>query len=193
MTKKYQESPNPDEFIKASAIVKMINSELKNRIQENIVWYAENIPANFPQEWATFFHSGKTLPDLVFDRDKNNTISFIDFYSALQQSFVLWSEVIKCTYRRSVGQYTNGGAITWARDEQTNYGYIASPVGNISSYFHKVPSMKNKVISVENTESFIDQLYTKWQQFAEDNRQIWEKSYCHSNCHSSCHKSGGRR
>lgn len=180
-----------ENLVKLNDVINKINNDLKNTMQNRIVWYRGNLPPNFPDDanWTNRFEESKTLPAVNLD---DGVINFTKVYNVILRAFVIWSQVRKITYRYTF-QHSDGNG-TWYDDySYTEIGRIAQTEANIANDMKNKVNHKEKIISVSNINNFISTLYSTWSSLLEKYPVYWQYDACHSSCHGSCHKSGGRR
>lgn len=178
-------------LIKLSEAINKINGDLKNTMQNRIVWYRGNLPTNFPSDasWTNRFEKSKTLPSISLN---SGVISFSKVYDTILRAFVIWSQVRKITYRYTYKH--SDSSSTWYDDHSyTNIGRISQTNANISEEMKNQVNNKGQRLTASNMNTFITTLYNKWNSLLTKYPVNWRHDACHGSCHSSCHSSGGRR
>lgn len=177
-------------LIRVGEVVSYINSNLKDKIQGQIIWTSGSAPSGFPR---TNLSGATTLsPISTINIGEVGTMILIDkFYAGLQTMLLGWSCVRRVRFVYFEGNNNNGAAVTY------HVSYDSTQLSNMNSgyqtdIFAKVTNKQAKgdYLIAEKIFELVQSCYDVWNS---SELLYYEHYNCHNNCHNNCHGSGGWR
>ena len=187
-----------ENLAKINEVIDAINSRIRDRIRNQIVWHRGNLPPHFPSGWASRFgsYSGSLAGVSISNGSANTLAYFNNVYNGIINAFSEWSKVRRCNFTYREGYWTNSDTPGYTTYSYSQIAYLASGESAIVNSVKNRRAYVNTLLHASNFNAFLDELYNVWNSLKETyavGGSNWTTTTCHSNCHSSCHGSGGRR
>ena len=185
-----------NKLIVLNDVISAINTNIKAKIQDKIVWSGDKKPATFSRGTLTNHSTGgvvtnpfpelstsTTLQNVSIDTSSGIAV-FSAVYNGIISAFDDWSRVRTCKYELWDKLSEKN---TTKYKETTKIGIVKSSNANIINDIKKKKNLAGLIMQAKDFNDFVTLIYNAWNESQAKNKVTWQYDLCHSSCHSDCH------